>query len=86
MIGPAAMNGPMPGIAMAPMPASQPSTPPIAAPLAAPAVAPSGALVAFTCAKSLLPSFSGYKIEISSTRNSALRSAWMQSSTCSRAE
>ena len=51
MIGPAAMNGPTPGIASAPMPASSPSVPPMAPPAAAPVVVPSGALVCFSCAK-----------------------------------
>src|SRR5687768_6925079 len=36
-IGPAAINGPMPGIARAPIPASQPNVPPMAMPDVAPA-------------------------------------------------
>ena len=36
MIGPAAMNGPTPGIASAPMPASQPTAPPSTPPVVAP--------------------------------------------------
>ena len=43
-IGPAAMNGPMPGMASTPMPINHPSTPPTTAPAAAPVVAPSGRL------------------------------------------
>ena len=43
MIGPAAMNGPRPGIASAPMPASHPRVPPTTAPEPAPVAAPSGA-------------------------------------------
>ena len=45
-IGPAAMNGPRPGIASEPIPASQPRAPPRTAPVTAPVVAPSGALLA----------------------------------------
>src|ERR1043166_5340364 len=43
MIGPAAMKGPTPGIAMAPIPANHPSTPPITPPVAAPEGASTGA-------------------------------------------
>src|SRR4051794_35568773 len=71
MIGPAAMNGPTPGMASAPMPASRPSTPPVTPPVAAPVVAPSGALVAFTCPMSCLPSVSGSNTEISELANPA---------------
>src|SRR5215831_687353 len=39
-IGPAAIKGPIPGTAIAPIPASQPKTPPITAPVPAPAEAP----------------------------------------------
>ena len=59
MIGPAAISGPTPGIANAPMPASQPSAPPTTAPDVAPVAMPSGALVPFSCAKSFVPTFSG---------------------------
>jgi hypothetical protein len=45
MIGPAAMNGPRPGIANRPTPASRPSVPPITPPVVTPAAAPSGAFV-----------------------------------------
>jgi hypothetical protein len=48
MIGPAAMNGPSPGIASDPMPASNPSVPPMAPPAAAPVAAPSGIFVPFS--------------------------------------
>src|SRR5262245_6919919 len=65
MIGPAAMNGPTPGIASAPIPASHPKTPPTAPPVPAPVAAPSGALVFFSCANSRLLALSGNKTEIS---------------------
>src|SRR5262245_61951429 len=52
-IGPAAIKGPIPGTAIAPIPANQPKTPPITAPVPAPAEAPSGAFVAFSWPKSL---------------------------------
>jgi hypothetical protein len=42
MIGPAAMKGPNPGIASAPMPAKTPSVPPMTPPVVAPAVAIAG--------------------------------------------
>ena len=45
MIGPAAINGPTPGMASVPTPANQPRTPPSIPPVAAPVVAPSGAFV-----------------------------------------
>ena len=61
MIGPAAMNGPRPGIASAPMPASRPSVPPSAPPAATPVVVPSGALVFFSCAKSFVPCVIGHE-------------------------
>ena len=48
IIGPAARNGPTPGIAIVPTPASQPSTPPTTAPEPAPVAAPSGAFVPFS--------------------------------------
>ena len=47
-IGPAAISGPTPGMASAPMPTSQPSVPPSSPPAPAPAVAPSGAFVFFS--------------------------------------
>ena len=53
------MKGPRPGIARAPIPASHPRPPPNSAPVPAPVVAPSGALVFFSCAKSLVPSIFG---------------------------
>src|SRR5438445_596973 len=42
MIGPAAMNGPTPGIARAPTPARRPRVPPITPPVTAPVVVPVG--------------------------------------------
>jgi hypothetical protein len=48
MIGPAAMKGPTPGIASAPIPASKPSTTPGGSTRGGAVVAPSGALVALT--------------------------------------
>src|SRR5271169_1254995 len=65
MMGPAAMNGPTPGMANAPIPASQPSAPPKTPPVTPPVVAPSGALVCCSCAKSLVPPLSGSSTEIS---------------------
>jgi hypothetical protein len=50
IMGPAAINGPTPGIARAPTPASTPSVPPIKPPVVTPAAVPSGAFVSFTCA------------------------------------
>ena len=41
------MNGPNPGIARTPIPASRPRVPPIAPPVVTPAVVPSGAFVFF---------------------------------------
>ena len=61
MIGPAAINGPTPGIAKEPMPTSQPKTPPKTPPVPAPVAAPSGALVCCSCAKSRVPDLSGDK-------------------------
>ena len=85
-IGPAAINGPSPGIASAPMPVSQPRTPPAMPPAATPVVAPSGALVFFSCAKSLVPSFSGKSTEMSVLRKPALRRCSTASSTAARLE
>ena len=56
--GPAAMNGPIPGMPRAPMPISQPRTPPTTAPALAPVAAPSGAFVCASCASDLLPGVS----------------------------
>ena len=71
MIGPAAMNGPRPGMASAPMPTSQPSVPPTTAPVPAPAAAPSGALVCFSCANSFVLVTSGNSTETSFERKPA---------------
>src|SRR5262249_56067891 len=65
MIGPAAMNGPRPGMAIAPIPTNQPKAPPNTPPAPAPVAAPSGALVCCSCAKSLVPVLSGHRTEIS---------------------
>ena len=69
IMGPAAINGPKPGIANAPIPASNPTVPPMAPPLTAPVVAPSGAFVALTAPNSgVSPEFgpeSGMRREIS---------------------
>src|SRR5262249_57810883 len=73
-VGPAAISGPRPGIAKAPIPASQPSAPPRIAPAPAPVVAPSGALVAFSCPRSRVPPRSGARIEISLDEKPAFRS------------
>lgn len=48
MSGPAAIKGPTPGIANAPIPASRPKVPPRMPPVATPVMAPSGALVFFS--------------------------------------
>src|SRR5262245_2092135 len=71
MIGPAAMSGPRPGMARAPMPASQPSAPPTTGPVPAPVAAPSGALVWLEMAKLLVPGLSGMSTEISPLVNPA---------------
>src|SRR4030095_6674440 len=82
IIGPAAMNGPTPGMARAPMPASKPSAPPAKPPLVAPAVTPSEAFVDFTWPKSPVPDVSGRSTEISEAakpwdcNRSTMRSAW----------
>ena len=55
IIGPAAMKGPSPGNASAPIPANHPKAPPIRTPEPAPAVAPSGAFVDFSVIRSLGP-------------------------------
>src|SRR5512140_2406951 len=65
MIGPAAMNGPRPGMASDPIPTSQPRTPPSTPPVPAPVRPPSGALVPFSWAKSRVPVLSGNSTEIS---------------------
>jgi hypothetical protein len=65
MIGPAAMNGPTPGIAMAPMPARSPSAPPRMPPVVAPVAVPSGAFVCFSCANCFVPWRSGSRTEMS---------------------
>jgi hypothetical protein len=72
MIGPAAMKGPTPGIARAPIPANNPSVPPTTAPVLTPAVTPSGAFVAFSVPISLEPRFSGIKAEIFEAKNPSL--------------
>src|SRR5689334_19945572 len=84
MIGPAATSGPSPGIAMVPMPIKAPRMPPIAPPVTVPAAAPSGAFVCFSCARSLVPSFSGSRTEISVFRKPACSSPATASSTASR--
>src|SRR5262249_1467302 len=66
MIGPAAMNGPSPGIARAPIPASNPNVPPTTPPATAPLAGPPGTLVAFAVRISLSPpSDSGSSTDIS---------------------
>ena len=81
MIGPAAMNGPRPGIANRPAPASRPTVPPITPPAVTPAAAPSDAFVDFSVpsAFSVLmslgpPRVSGSSTEISETAKPALTS------------
>src|ERR1700731_108808 len=73
-IGPAAMNGPPPGIAKLPIPTSHPRTPPATPPAATPVAAPSGALVCCSWAKSLVPSRSGRSTETSLLEKPALLS------------
>jgi hypothetical protein len=58
-MGPAAMNGPTPGIASMPMPASHPNAPPITAPVPPPATAPSADFVPFSWPNSFEPTFCG---------------------------
>ena len=67
-MGPAAIKGPTPGIASAPIPASTPKVPPITPPVVTPAVVPSGALVSLTCANSFVLLVSGSRTEMSPTR------------------
>jgi hypothetical protein len=78
------MKGPMPGMANAPIPASQPSVPPMTPPVPAPATAPSGALVFFSWAKSRVESLSGNRTEMSSLEKLALFSRLTMSSACAR--
>ena len=59
------MNGPTPGMARAPIPASNPNVPPMVPPAATPVVVPSGALVCFSCAKSFEPWLSAIRTETS---------------------
>src|SRR5690349_1269874 len=59
IIGPAAMKGPTPGIAKAPIPARTPSVPPITPPVVTPAAVPSGAFVSLACANSRVLRVSG---------------------------
>src|ERR1700741_4149171 len=56
-IGPAAIKGPTPGMARAPIPTSHPSAPPNTAPELAPAAITSGALLDFTV-------FSSFRAEV----------------------
>ncbi len=65
MMGPAAINGPTPGMANAPMPARRPSAPPTKPPAPTPATAPSGALVLCSWAKSIVPCLLGKRMDIS---------------------
>src|SRR5207245_1141998 len=74
IMGPAAMNGPRPGMASIPTPASQPKPPHNAPPTRPPAVAPSGALVWCSWAKSFVPVLSGSSAEISLLEKSAVLS------------
>src|ERR1017187_1607181 len=82
IIGPAAMNGPTPGMAKAPIPAIQPNAPPTTPPVPAPVTAPSGAFVLLVCAKSRVVVLSGKSTEMSLLekfaffRLSTMRSAW----------
>ena len=82
MIGRAAINGPNPGMASIPIPASHPSVPPITAPDVAPAAAPSGAFVPFSRAKSFVPSFWGKRTEMSAFRKPSRFIASTAVSTC----
>src|SRR4029453_4440315 len=75
MIGPAAINGPTPGIASAPMPASNPNVPPIVPPAATPVVTPSGAFVCFSCAKSFDPCLSAIRTDTSALSKRAVTSS-----------
>src|SRR4051794_17708859 len=84
IIGPAAMNGPRPGMASAPMPASQPRVPPTTAPLVAPVAVPSGAFVFFSAAKSLLPWLLCISTEMSVLRKPSALSSSTARSTCAR--
>jgi len=68
-MGPAAMNGPSPGMANPPTPASKPSVPPIAPPAVTPVAVPSGAFVCFSCANCSELWLSGNRTEISSYEN-----------------
>src|SRR6185436_12909820 len=78
------MNGPTPGIASEPMPASQPSAPPSNPPVLAPTAVPSGALVASVWAKSRVVVVSGKSAEMSSRekpaacKSATMDSAWLR--------
>jgi hypothetical protein len=84
MIGPAAIKGPSPGMAKAPMPASHPRAA-NDSPGSSAVRAPSGAFVPFSKAKSRVPALSGSNTEISSLENpaarkwSTIRHAWPSS-------
>src|ERR1035438_5930524 len=82
IIGPAAMKGPTPGMAKAPIPAIHPNAPPTTPPVPAPVTAPSGAFVLLVCAKSRVVVLSGKSTEMSLLeklaffRVSTMRLAW----------
>ena len=71
MTGPAAIRGPTPGMASAPIPANKPRVPPRTAPDPAPVAAPSGALEFFSVAIGLEPRFSGSSADTSAAEKPA---------------
>jgi len=73
-MGPAAMNGPTPGIANMPMPANHPNAPPMTAPAPPPATAPSADFVPFSWPNSFEPRFWGISTDTSVFRNPLARS------------
>src|SRR5262245_13759461 len=84
IIGPAAIKGPTPGIANAPIPAIHPNAPPTTPPVPAPATAPSGAFVFFSCAKSRVVPLSGNSTEMSLLEKFTALSSSTICSACSR--
>src|SRR6185369_758610 len=81
-MGPAAMNGPTPGMASVPMPASQPSAPPTIPPVVAPVAVPSGAFECFSWPRSRDPRVSGNRTEMSSFENPTVWSSRTIRSAC----
>src|ERR1039457_2514428 len=87
MMGPAAMNGPRPGIAKSPTPARRPNVPPITPPAVTPTVVPSGAFVSFSVPMFFVPPrLSGKSTEMSEVGKPARTSESIALSTAIRVE